>query len=228
MPTGLERLALEVKYLDRAQAFYEAFLGLDVRREADGEVVLGAGDTELVLRTPGVVPRGGLHTQYALSVPVGEYDDWRDRLDERFDLVEQSSGDTRSLYFYDPDGNCVALDESDVAGPGVGDISSVALEVEDLHRAQSFYERLGFDAVDGEGCLRLSAGSVTLELREPRLGVADGRGGVHVDLAVAAPDPAATVDPVREDALSVTEIPDGQRVRDPDGHYLSVLERANT
>jgi catechol 2,3-dioxygenase-like lactoylglutathione lyase family enzyme len=227
MLAGLEWLALEVKYLDRAQAFYEAFLDLDARDETDSEVTLDTGDTELVLRTPGAVPRGGLHTHYAFAVPTAEYDDWHDRLGERFDLVEHTFGDARSLYFYDPDGNCVELGESDIEGPGIGDIFEVVLEVEDLDRAQSFYERLGFDPVDsGEGRerVRLSTGPLDIELWKPQLGLADGRGGVHVDFGVAAPDPAAAVDPVREDALAVTDIPEGQRVRDPDGHYLSVVE----
>jgi catechol 2,3-dioxygenase-like lactoylglutathione lyase family enzyme len=230
MLAGLEWLTLEVKYLDRAQAFYEAFLDLDVREESDSEATLGAGETDLVLRTPGDVPRGGLHTHYACSIPAAEYDDWYDRLDARFDLVEHSFGDARSLYFYDPDGNCVELGESDVARPGVGDIFEVVLEVEEIERAQSFYERLGFDVVDsGESRerVRLSTGPLDIELWEPQLGLADGRGGVHVDFGVAAPDPATAVNPVREDALAVVELPDGQRVCDPDGHYLSVVDREN-
>ena len=59
----LQWLALEVKYLDRVQAFYEAFLDLEVRHETDREVAFAAGDTALVLRAPGDPPRGGLHTR---------------------------------------------------------------------------------------------------------------------------------------------------------------------
>ena len=115
MLTGPQWLALEVKYLDRARSFYEAFLELDVREEREGEVALAVGETDLILRTPGTVPRGGLHTHYALSIPYEEYDDWYTRLDERFDLVEQQFGDAKSLYFYDTEGNCVELGQSDVA-----------------------------------------------------------------------------------------------------------------
>ena len=69
MLSGPRWLALEVKYLDRAQSFYESFLDLDVRREREGEVALAAGDTDLILRRPTAVPRGGVHTHYAFSTP---------------------------------------------------------------------------------------------------------------------------------------------------------------
>ena len=111
MLSSPEWLTLEVKCPDRMTAFYDGFLELDVVAERDGETVLGAGDTEIRLRAPGPIPRGGLHTHYALTVPEGEYDGWYDRLDQRFNLVEQTFGDARSLYFYDPEGNCVELGE---------------------------------------------------------------------------------------------------------------------
>jgi catechol 2,3-dioxygenase-like lactoylglutathione lyase family enzyme len=223
---GLQWLALEVKYLDRVQAFYEAFLNLDVRRKTDREVAFAAGDADLVLRAPGDPPRGGLHTHYAVSIPAAEYDTWYDRLDGQFDLVEHSFGDARSLYFYDPDGNCVELGQRDVAGPGVDGVFEVVLEVETLDAAVTFYERLGFDVVDrGEDRkrVRMTTGPLDIELWEPHLGLADARGGVHVDLAMTAENPATAVDPVRGDALAVEAIDGGQRVRDPDGHYLTLL-----
>ena len=71
-------LTLEAKYPDRMTAFYAAFLELDVLSEARGEAVLAAGDTELRLCALGTVPRGGLHTHYALTIPEREYDDWYD------------------------------------------------------------------------------------------------------------------------------------------------------
>ena len=226
MLSHLDWLALEVKYLDRAQAFYEAFLDLDVRHERDSEVALAAGETDLILRSPGPVPRGGLHVHYACSIPANEYDTWYERLDERFDLVEHTFGDARSLYFYDPETNCVELGERDVDGPGIDGIFEVVLEVEDLKRAQSFYEQLGFDVMsegDNRPRVRLTTGSLDLELWEPQLGLADARGGVHVDFGVVATDPEQLVDPVREAALAVESLDDGVRVRDPDGHYLSLV-----
>jgi catechol-2,3-dioxygenase len=222
---GCRWLALEVKYLDRAQSFYEAFLDLDVRGEGDGETALSVGETALVLRQPGSVPRGGLHTHYAMTIPTAEYDDWYERLDQRFDLVEHTFGDARSLYFYDTEGNCVELGESDDADPGVAGLFEIVLEVEDLDRALAFYTDLGFETVDtGEDRQRVRlTGAVDLELWEPQLGLADARGGVHVDVGVACDDPEATADAVAADALAVIETGEGVRIRDPDGHYVTLV-----
>lgn len=224
---GCRYLALEVKYLDRAVSFYEAFLDLEIRTETDAEVTLAVGETDLVLREPGPVPRGGLHTHYAFAIPDTEYDEWYERLAESFDLVEHTFGDARSLYFYDPDGNCVELGERGIDGTGLCDIFEVVLEVEEMHRAVAFYEDLGFDVVDrGEGRnrVRLSTGTLDLELWTPQRGLADARGGVHVDLGVAAADPTAIAEGVRDDALAVEERDDGVRIRDPDGHYISLIQ----
>lgn len=227
MLDGLRWLALEVKYLDRVQSFYEAFLDLDVRSTSENEVALGVGETDLVLRRPQGVPRGGLHTHYALSIPRDEYDSWFERLDERFDVVEHTFGDAKSLYFYDTEGNCVELGQSDVAGPGIDGMFEVVFEVADLDRAQSLYERLGFETVDegnGRRRARMTAGSFDIELWEPQLGLADARGGVHVDVGIATEEAEDIVGRVREEVTTVTEIPDGYRLRDPDGHYLSLIE----
>lgn len=227
MVDTLQWLALEVKYLDRAQSFYEAFLELDVVRETESETILDTGGTELILRTPSGVPRGGLHTHYACSIPREEYDSWYSRLDDRFDLVEETFGDSKSLYFYDTEGNCVELGQSDVAGPGVDGIFEVVFEVEDLASAASFYERLGFETVDtgqDRKRVRMSSGSFDIELWEPHLGLADARGGVHVDVGIGTTDPAATAQRVSDDALATEAIDAGYRIRDPDGHYISLLE----
>lgn len=221
-------LSLEVKRLDRARTFYESVLDLSVLGEREREVAFDAGDAELRLRAPGDVPRGGLHTHYALSVPRAEYDDWWDRLAGEFDPVEHRFGDDRSLYCYDPDGNCVELGESDVAGPGVDGLFEVVLEVEGLEPARVFYQRLGFEVVDvgtDRRRVRLTTGDVDLELWEPQLGLADARGGVHVDWGVAADDPAAVAERVERDALAVDETDAGVRIRDPDGHYLTLCPR---
>ena len=223
----LEWLALESKYLDRTRAFYEAFLEMEVRREGKADVALAAGDSDLVLREPSGVPRGGIHTHYAFSIPAAEYDQWYDRLDDRFDLVEHAFGDSTSLYFYDPDGNCVELGQSSVDGPGIDGIFEVVLEVESLDRAVPFYEAIGFETVDRgkeRTRVRMTTGSLALELWEPHLGIADARGGLHVDFGVAADDPAAIADRVADDARRIKETEEGVRVVDRDGHYLSLVE----
>lgn len=236
MIENLAWLALEVKYLDRATAFYEAFLDLD-RRESDPDaVVLAAGDHDLILRSPGSVPRGGLHTHYALSIPAPEYEQWYDHLDDRFDLVEHEFDTGRSLFFYDPDGNCVELGEAAVEGPGISGVFEVAVEVESLGPAVEFYQELGADPTDrGDDRVRLSVGELDLELWEPRLGIADARGGVHVDLGLTVSDLEAAVESVPEttpverlseppgDQSPTTETEAAVRLRDPDGHAITLL-----
>jgi catechol-2,3-dioxygenase len=224
MLSGLSWLALEAKYLEPAAQFYEERLGLTVRERGDDELVFEAGETDLVLRRPAGFPRGGLHTHYAFSIPDAEYDDWWDRLSERYDLEEAQFGPARSLYLYDPDGNCVELGQQDVAGPGIDGVFEVVLEVEDIDRAQAFYEDLGFETVDeGDDRKRVRLhGPMALELWEPHLGIADARGGVHVDLGFETDGPAAALEAVRDRVRAVDQETDDEIiVRDPDGHFLT-------
>jgi len=223
MLDSLSRLGLEVKYLDPATDFYGDTLALTELRRDDDAVAYDAGDTELVLRRPSTVPRGGVHTHFAFSIPAAEYDDWWDQLDGELDLEEHVFGDARSLYCYDPDGNCVELGQTTVAGPGIDGVFEVVLEVEDLARAESFYTDLGFEPVDrGEDRVRTRLqGPMALELWEPHLGLADARGGLHVELGFEG-DPAAASDAVGDAACAVESVDGGVRIRDPDGHYLTV------
>jgi catechol-2,3-dioxygenase len=236
MIEGTRWLALEVKDLDRARAFYER---LSVPVEAgDGELRLAVDeDTDLVLRRPTAVPRGGLHTHYALSVPAGEYEDWVDRLTDEEPPVEHDFGGMRSLYVYDPDGNCLELAGVDVPGPGVDGLFEVTLEVRALDPAVEFYRDLGFEVVDrGPDRVRLT-GPTDLELWTPRLGIAGARAGVHVDLGLATPDPGAALAAVEDRARAVERVEptrtgttgDGSgavgeaiRLRDPDGHTVTL------
>ncbi|OIB56021.1 VOC family protein [Natrialba sp. SSL1] len=239
MLTTLSWLGLEVKSLESAREFYTDVLELSVRRDAnderhcagesghENELALAAGDTNLVLRRPDGVPRGGLHTHYAFSIPEGEYDDWWDRLEAAgYDLDEAQFGPVRSLYLYDPDGNCVELGQQDVAGPGIDGIFEVVLEVESLERAESFYSDLGFETVDiGDDRKRVRMnGPMALELWEPHLGIADARGGVHVDLGFETDEPTAALEAVAEQVRQVDE-ESAERVvvRDPDGHVVTFV-----
>ncbi len=248
MSLSLRWLALEVKYLDRALSFYQRHLDLPAVRKTDTEAVLTAGETEIVLRRPSGVPRGGLHTHYAFSTPAHEYSDWWNRLSQHFDLAEYEFGETKSLYFYDTEGNCVEIGqtantnaeseskgegtnererESGVSGRGITGVFEVVLEVESLDRAESFYTSLGFTVVDrgsDRQRIRLTTGSFDLELWEPQLGIADARGGVHVDLGLGTGDqtPEALLDRIDRPA-SVERLDTGIRVTDPDGHYVTLV-----
>ncbi|MEF8854936.1 MAG: VOC family protein [Haloarculaceae archaeon] len=240
MLSGPAWLALEVKDIERVRPFYESTLGLPVVREdpAGGEVVFGAGPTDIVLREPGPVPRGGLHVHYAFSIPPASYDDWRAHL-AGFDFSEHDFGAMSSLYCYDPAGNCVELGQDDsVAGGGTAEsgldgvegpiagVFEVVLEVEELDRAAHFYERLGFEVVDRgheRRRIRMSAGGLDIELWEPQLGLAEGRGGVHVDLGLETPDPADLATRLSGEACAVTDPGRGRRVRDRDGHWITLV-----
>ncbi|WP_276258188.1 VOC family protein [Haloglomus litoreum] len=243
MLSGLAWLALEVKYLDRAVEFYREHLDLPLRRKDGREAALGAGETDLLLRRPAGVPRGGLHTHYAFSCPADAYDEWWDRLSGDFDLHEETFGDVRSLYFYDTEGNCVevmgcgapegpqrggeAAERDQGSEPAITGLMEVVLEVEDLARAEEFYTALGMEIVDQgdrRKRTRLTAGPFDLELWEPHLGLADARGGVHVDLGAYVDDPEAAADAVWGRADRIEDLDSGAvRVRDPDGHYLTFV-----
>ena len=240
MLSGLSWLALEVKDVAAARAFYGETLAMDaiadgslpaaLARAAD-QVAFAAGDTALVLRRPDAVPRGGLHTHYAMSIPSDEYDDWWRALEDAgFALDEHAFGDARSLYCYDADGNCVELGQTDVDGPGIDGVFEVVLEVADLDAAESFYATLGFETVDrGADRERVRMhGPMALELWEPHLGLADARGGVHVDLGFETSDPEGAVDAVRDRVTAherlATGGADAVRVHDLDGHVLTFHE----
>lgn len=226
MITTIEWLALEVKYLDRAAAFYRDHLDLETVAEREHEIAFAVGDTDLVLRRPAALPRGGLHTHYALSIPAAEYDTWYDRLAEPFDLDEHTFGSARSLYFYDTEGNCVELGESETSANGVCGVFEVVFEVEDLDRAEAFYTALGMDVMDRGSerrRVRLDAGPFALELWEPQLGLADARGGVHVDLGLGVDDPEAALERVRDRVSTTERTENGIGVCDPDGHFLTFV-----
>ncbi|OVE85866.1 VOC family protein [Natronolimnobius baerhuensis] len=227
MLTGLAWLALETKSLEQARSFYADLLELSCRERGERELVFAAGETDLVVRRPDSVPRGGVHTHYAFSIPATEYDDWWDQLSTAgYDLEDAQFGELTSLYLYDPDGNCVELGQSDVAGPGIDGIFEVVLEVEDLERSQAFYAALGFETVDmgaDRKRVRMSLnGSTALELWEPHLGIADARGGVHVDLGFETSEPTGALEAVSDHVQQVDHVADERVVvRDPDGHVIT-------
>ncbi|MEF8757730.1 MAG: VOC family protein [Halobacteriales archaeon] len=226
MLDSLAWLGLESKELDRARTFYAEHLDLPVREATGSSIAFAAGDVDFVVRRPTAVPRGGVHTHFAFSIPKGEYDDWWDRLDDRFDLEEHRFGSVRSLYLYDPDGHCVELGQRNVDGPGIAGIFEIVLEVTDLERAEAFYRDLGFSVMDrGDDRRRVRlSGPVALELWEPHLGLANARGGVHVDVGFTTADPDAAIEAVADRVQSVASVEGGRRFRDPDGHVVTLRQ----
>jgi catechol 2,3-dioxygenase-like lactoylglutathione lyase family enzyme len=225
-------LALEVKDPDRIASFYTDHLDVPIVAESDGEIAVDVGgDAELRFRRPDGVPRGGLHTHYALSCPADAYELWWDRLEKEFDLQEVEFGNMRALYFYDPVGNCVEIGGTDdvrnVDEPSLSGIFEIVFEVESLPDAEAFYTDLGFEVVDSGDSrtrTRLTTGPFDIELWEPHLGLADARGGVHVDVGIESDDPAAVADSVGDRVRKRESVDGGVRIRDPDGHYLTLLE----
>lgn len=214
-------LALEVKYLEPSLSFYRERLDLDQVETTEHEARLAAGNAELVLRRPHGVPRGGLHTHYAFS--TRDIDGWLARLED-LEPGTHRFGDSRSMYFYDPSGNCVEIGERGSSAE-IDGVFEVVLEVEDLERAREFYARIAepYGGDDSRRRVRLDAGEFDFELWEPHLGIADGQGGVHVDLGINTDDVEAAVAGVRGMAASIEEVGEGVRVRDPDGHYLTFV-----
>ena len=225
MLTRLTHLALEAKDLDAARAFYADRFGLAAARETADGVVFPVGETDLHLRRPTGVPRGGLHTHFAFSAAPGTLSAWHERL-ANLDPEEVDFGGYRSLYVYDPDGNCVEVGceagEERAADAPTG-IFEVVLEVADLDRAEATYTALGFDPVDrGEARRRVRLrGPMDLELWEPQLGLANARGGVHVDLGFETADPTAAAETVAAWTTARESIDGGVRLRDGDGHWVT-------
>ncbi|XVH31372.1 VOC family protein [Haloferacaceae archaeon DSL9] len=238
MLTGLAHLALEVKSMERARAFYVDRLGLTPSADSDtdrtddadngDECRFHVGETELILRRPRRIPRGGLHTHYAFTTGADAYDGWVERLAD-LDPDEHAFGSYRSLYVDDPDDHCVEIGslDSDAEERGLADIFELVLEVESLERAERLYTALGFEVADrGETRRRVRLrGPFDLELWEPQLGLAAARGGVHVDFGLETDDPEAAVEAIESMVSDVTRLEDGIRVRDPDCHYVTFASR---
>ncbi|WP_142857068.1 VOC family protein [Salinigranum halophilum] len=227
MLSALTQLALEVKYLDRARDFYAEYFDLDPVEATESEVVFEVGETRLVLRRPDGVPRGGLHVHYAFATGADAYETWEARL-SALPTVAFDFGGSRSLYVDDPDDHCVEVGTvSEQATDGLVGVFELVLEVESLAPAVERYQTLGFEVVDRGGDRRRVRlrGPMDLELWEPQLGIADARGGVHVDARFAADDPVLAAEAVAPEA-TVETVDGGVRVREADGHVLTFVDES--
>jgi catechol-2,3-dioxygenase len=109
-------------------------------------------------------------------------------------------------------------------------VNELVLEVLDLERAERFYsEVLGFPVVERWEHRDVSwvrAGRTRIGLWKPQVGVAGGRGGVHVHYAlqISEEDYDATVERLRGCGQEVTEDDFGNSravyVTDPDGNVV--------
>jgi catechol-2,3-dioxygenase len=110
-------------------------------------------------------------------------------------------------------------------------VNELVLEVADLGRAEHFYsDLLGLPVVERwehRGAVWVMAGKQTrIGLWKPQVGVAGGRGGVHVHYAMHIDDDdyASTVERLTECGLEVTEDDFGSSravyVTDPDGNVV--------
>jgi catechol 2,3-dioxygenase-like lactoylglutathione lyase family enzyme len=120
-------------------------------------------------------------------------------------------------------------------GIPVTGVNELVLEVVDLEESARFYtEVLGLPLVERWDCrdaVWVMAGERTrIGLWRPQVGVAGGRGGVHVHYAMHLPEDqfGAVVDRLRAHGLDVhQEVFEGDRgraayVTDPDGHVVEL------
>jgi catechol-2,3-dioxygenase len=115
-------------------------------------------------------------------------------------------------------------------GVPVTGVNELVLEVVDLERAEHFYSRLlGLPVVERwehRDAIWVLAGATRIGLWKPQVGVAGGRGGIHVHYAlqIAEEDYEATVERLRGCGLEVFEDDFGDSraayVRDPDGNVV--------
>jgi catechol 2,3-dioxygenase-like lactoylglutathione lyase family enzyme len=224
MLDALDWLALEVRSLDRAGRFYGDRLDLPLSSRTETERRYSVGETTLVVRRPTAVPRGGLHTHFAMATGARGYGRWLDDLAD-FGPAEFDFGVYRSLYVDDPDGHCVEIGgaDADEAETGLTGVFEVVLEVASLDAAERAYRALGFEVVDrGDERRRVRLrGPMDLELWEPQLGIGNARGGVHVDLGFLTDDPGAAATAIGEHVVHRERVDDGVRIRDADGHYVT-------
>jgi catechol-2,3-dioxygenase len=115
-------------------------------------------------------------------------------------------------------------------GIPVTGVNELVLEVVDLERAEHFYSALlGLPVVERwehRDAVWVLAGTTRIGLWKPQVGVAGGRGGIHVHYAlqIAEADYAVTVERLRGSGLEVVEDDFGDSraayVTDPDGNVV--------
>jgi catechol-2,3-dioxygenase len=123
----MSAVALKVRDLERSMAWYREHFGFEFRHEADGCVVLGVRNVELVL-SPHTNPDAPLADPNAVrcihtlgfEIPESEFHRLRAEFAADPEIVEFDQVEFRSLITSDPDGYCVELFYNKVAAGAAG------------------------------------------------------------------------------------------------------------
>ena len=112
----IKRLILETSKPDKLKHFYESVLGLPTEAQANGEIRIKTGGTELVFKQ---AKAADPFYHFAINIPANKIEEARNWLKSRVDLIwiEQYKSDitdfvgwhAKSIYFYDPSGNILEL-----------------------------------------------------------------------------------------------------------------------
>lgn len=223
---SLDWLALTGADIDQLASYYRDTLQLPPLR--DDRQIPGPPPTYAFDTPPGAVclreltamPSGGIHTHFAIRVTPDRYELVHERLSETESVIERTFGGRRSLYRIDPAGHCVEFGEDSSLDSAVGPIFEVVLEVADLDRAVNRYRPLGFEPIDSgdDRPRRRLRGPFDLELWEPHLGIANARGGCHVDLGLTVTDPITVARHLAPTDRQPTRRNGRLFIRDGDGH----------
>lgn len=112
----MNAVALKVSNLERSMNWYHRHFGFECRYRAEGCVVVGVGNVELVL-SPHDNPDAPLakptevrciHT-LGFEIPESEFHKLRDEFSEDAEMVEFDQDEFQSIITSDPDGYCVEL-----------------------------------------------------------------------------------------------------------------------
>ncbi len=231
---SLDWLTLTGADIEQLASYYREILELSPRR-ADHQIagppsthVFDTPPGALCLRELTAMPNGGIHTHFAIRVTPDRYGQLHERLSETEPVIERTFGGRRSLYRIDPAGHCVEFGEDPELASAVGPVFEVVLEVSDLDLAVDRYRPLGFDPIDSDDTRprRRLRGPFDLELWEPHLGIANARGGCHVDLGLTVTDPHAAARHLAPSGKTPTQRDGRLFVRDGDGHTWWLGESA--
>ena len=110
--TGIDHVVFHVKELARAKKFYVDFLGMEVDHESSWQSFLKCGRQGVALfevEDNEEVHGGAEMNHMALRLKSGEYEKVKALLEGAGIKVNGRKGDSRCIYFSDPDGHRLQL-----------------------------------------------------------------------------------------------------------------------